>query len=127
MKTEIVCAVIALTGTLCSVIISWFISQQSIKSENDKLQKTWDREDVVSSDDEFAQMAESVAVYIHSSYSKATCIGKVAALRSKEHGALAKSLDKLYSSIQSGDKTAVNLALSEVIEEKRKAKFHQEN
>lgn len=30
------------------------------------MQRTWEREDVVSSDDEFAQMAESVAVYIHS-------------------------------------------------------------
>lgn len=60
------CAIIALTGTLFSVLCSWFVSRQLTKVEIEKMQRTWEREDVVSSDDEFAQMAESVAVYIHS-------------------------------------------------------------
>ena len=81
------------------------------------MQRTWEREDVVSSDDEFAQMAESVAVYIHSGVRVANYIGKVAALRSKEHGSLAKSLDSLYFAIQTSDKAAINKALSKVIEQ----------
>ncbi len=91
------------------------------------MQRTWEREDVVSSDDEFAQMAESVAVYIHSGVRVANCIGKVAALRSKEHGSLAKSLDSLYFAIQTSDKAAINKALSKVIEEKRRAKSSQQS
>lgn len=110
-----------------SVISAWFVSRLSIKAEIEKLQKTWEHEDVVSSDDEFSQMAESVAIYLYGGISIANCIGKVSALRSKEYGELAKSLDDLYIAIQTLDKTAINKALSKVIKEKRKAKSHQQS
>lgn len=71
-------------------------------------------------------MAESVAVYLYGGISISNCIGKVSALRSKEYGELAESLDNLYIAIQAMDKTAINKALSKVIKEKRKAKSRQQ-
>lgn len=83
---------------------------------------------MVSSDDDFAQMSNSVARYIHRGRtSDATdAVGKINALRAKESGALAEALDSLYCAIDESkyrdyanfDK--IQQCLNIVIEEKRK-------
>ena len=62
MKTEIVCAIIALVGTAVSGLLSWFVSRSSAVKEVEKLRLTWEHETIVTSDDEFAEMVSSVAL-----------------------------------------------------------------
>ena len=64
MKTEIVCAIIALVGTAVSGLLSWFVSRSSAVKEVEKLRLTWEHETIVTSDDEFAEMVSSVALCI---------------------------------------------------------------
>ena len=140
MKTEIVCAIIALVGTAISGLLSWFVSRSSAVKEVEKLRLTWEHETIVTSDDEFAEMVSSVALCIQeklpSSFDNAIC--RVASVRSKEQGPLADSLDNLYrilfdispnsgivdfysSDFQERLKQADD-CLSQVIEDKRKRK-----
>ena len=56
MKTEIVCAIIALVGTAVSGLLSWFVSRSSAVKEVEKLRLTWEHETIVTSDDEFAEL-----------------------------------------------------------------------
>lgn len=143
MKTEIICAIIALMGTAVSGLLSWFVSRTSAAKEIERLKLTWDHESSVTSDDEFADMAASVALCIQEKLPASfdNAISRVAAVRSKERGALADRLDELYNilfdiSPNSGTvdfyaqdyqeklKT-VDSCLSKVIEEKRKHKSSQ--
>ncbi len=125
MSTEIICSGIALMGVVVSSAFSCVISKFSTKIELEKLQKTWEREDATSYDEEFSEMVESVARAIYTPYPDFTdSMGKIAAFRSKEHGSLALALDELYSVAATLDKTIVNNALTKVIEEKRKISSH---
>ena len=124
LPVEVICTLITLCGTILAAAISWFVSRYSINKEIEKLKLTWEREDVVSSDDEFAAMAAKVAEYISSrrSFTQKEALSKVAAVRSKEHGALANSLDNLYFAIKEDRGDKADHCLTEVIKEKRKAK-----
>lgn len=85
---------------------------------------TWEREDIVSSDDEFAEMASAVAKFVQTnsvSYQR-TAMEKVAAIRSKEVGTLGQLLDDLYRDLQSGVSTSADARLTQVINQKREAK-----
>ena len=143
MKTEIVCGIIALVGTAVSGLLSWFVSRTSATKEIEKLKLTWDHESLVTSDDEFADMAASVALCIQeklpSSFDNA--ISCVAAVRSKERGTLADRLDELYHTLFDISPNSgavdfygqdyqerlkkVNECLSQVIKEKRNHKSSQ--
>lgn len=121
-------------GMILSALISWFVSKSAANRELRKLQLTWEHEDIVSSDDEFAEMANVVAHYIQRPHEdeRADAAGKISALRTKEVGALAQSLDQLYNSINlygsfnTIDYQYVDLCLSEVINQKRKAQSHNQ-
>lgn len=143
MKTEIICAIIALAGAAVSGLLSWFVSRTSAAKEIEKLKLTWDHESSVTSDDEFADMVAAVALCIQEKLPASfdTAISRVAAVRAKEHGSLAHKLDDLYRvlfdvSPNSGivdfygrdyqeQLKGVNSCLSQVIEEKRKHKSGQ--
>ncbi|MGM9563758.1 MAG: hypothetical protein ACI3VQ_06740 [Faecousia sp.] len=124
MSVEIICALIAVAGTALSAWVSWFVSRSTANKEIEKMQLAWEREDVVSSDDEFAEMAAGVAEFVqaYSAFYQRNALAKVAAIRSKETGELGKLLDDLYDAIKSCDYSRTNLTLSEVINEKRNAK-----
>lgn len=143
MKTEIICAIIALAGTAISGLLSWFVSRTSATKEIEKLKLTWEHENSVTSDDEFADMVAAVALCIQEKLPASfdSAISRVAAVRSKERGSLANRLDDLYHilfdiSPNSGivdfygrdyqeQLRKVNECLSQVIEEKRKNKSGQ--
>ena len=124
----IVCAIITTFGTILSALIAWAVSRSTAKRELKKMRLMWEREDIVSSDDDFAQMAESVARYIHRNRSSdgVDAAGKVNALRAKESGTLANALDLLYFALDDSkhcidpDFEKIQQCLSKVIEEKRK-------
>lgn len=124
MSAEIICALIAIAGTAVSAGVSWFVSRSTANKEIEKMQLAWEREDVISSDDEFAEMAAGVAEFVqsYSALHQRNAIAKVAAIRSKETGELGKLLDKLYDAIKSCDYIRTDIILSAVINEKRNAK-----
>lgn len=122
--TEVICALVATSGVVISAFISWLVSRASANKEIEKLMLTWEREDIVSSDDEFADMSSSVAKYIVNLYSseRADAMGKVAAIRSKESGSISEKLDNLYSALKRCDVSEIDQSLNDIIDEKRNSK-----
>lgn len=124
MPSEVVCAIIAACGTVVSALIAWFVSRSAASKEIEKMRLTWDREDLVSSDDEYAEMASLVSTYIHyrNGGSQVKALAKVGALRSKENGPIAEDLDGLYEAIETGTVLRVDEFLTKVINTKRETK-----
>lgn len=86
------------------------------------MQLSWEREDIVSSDDEFAEMASTVAQFVY--YANGTfgpkSYEKVAAVRSKEAGKIGTILDSLSQAIKEDDYNDADVLLDEAIDEKRR-------
>lgn len=129
MSPEILCAIISFAGIVLSSLLSWFISRFTANKELEKLELLWKREDVVSSDDEFAEMAEAVASYCADCRptTRRIAMEKAAFTRSKEFGDLALCLDLLYVAIMNNQPELADQRLTKVIEEKRKAKSRQQS
>lgn len=130
MSTEIICALISLGGVIVSGLLAWGVSNSTARHQIKQMKLTWARDDVVSSDDEFADMASEVAKYVTLLHNENWVLAdssraKVSALRAKESGSLALSLDALYGALLNDGPEAIDAALSEVIEQKRKAKRQQ--
>ena len=127
LSTEVICALAALAGVILSALISWLVACRTSKTEFEKMRMTWEREDAVSSDDEFAEMADLVSQFVSSHHMthRHKALGKVSAVRSKESGAVGAALDKLYNALEdvgTFGSSDIAPALSEAIEQKRKAK-----
>ena len=121
----------AFIATIGSIITAKITQKTAVKTAEDtankeieKLERTWQREDVVSSDEEFGEMASAVASFVHMSNGAFSldAAKAVASIRSKETGELASTLDLLYKSIQDDDYPKADMLLSEAIAEKRKVK-----
>lgn len=124
MSSEMICAFIAVAGTVFSALISYGVSRSTANKELEKMKLTWEREDIVSSEDEFAEMAKAVGAYVQSSHPlhQRVAMELVAAARSKESGALGSLLDALYMHIQSGNIANTDVWLTKVINQKRETK-----
>lgn len=125
MKTEIICALITFGGIVVSALFSYVISRSTANKEIERMKLAWEREDVISSDDEFAEMTGAVAKFVStcSGTTKRNALEQVASIRSKETGELGRLLDNLYLDIQSGYPTNADIHLSQVIDQKREAKI----
>jgi len=125
ISSAVVAAVITLIGNVVAAIISHKTAvktaQETAGSEIQKMQATWDREDVVSSADEFAEMAAAVARYtsLGTAVHQSEALAKVAAIRSKESGKLGSELDSLYDDIRSDRPDSADLSLGLAISAKR--------
>lgn len=126
MSTEVICALIAAGGALLSAVVAWFVSRAAANKEIERLKLTWAREDVITSDEDFAAMCAAVSRYVQTERLryKDAASALVSSVRSKEDGVLADSLDCLYASLKRGNSFYVDECLTKVIEEKRKAKRH---
>lgn len=128
VSAAVVSAVITLIGNIIAAKIAQRTAiktaQETTNQEIKKLEKTWEREDLVSSDEEFSAMATAVARYIHrnSIENGIDAAGKVAGVRSKEHGEMGRILDALHTSIDDRNLERAALKLSQAIDEKRKIK-----
>lgn len=124
MPTEIICTIIAAVGTALSATISWCISRSTANKELQKLKLAWEREDLVSSDDEFAAMASAVALFVQSNRweSQGDAMKAIAAVRSKEYGEISDSLDALYLAVNKRSPEDADKYLAIVIEQKRESK-----
>lgn len=70
IDSTIICTIITAIGTIISGLIAWFVSRSSTKAEIEKIKESWKREDIVSSEKEFAEMAETVGRYLQNSSNK---------------------------------------------------------
>lgn len=127
MPTVIISAITSLASVVVSGFFSWFIARYTSHLEMCKLNANLDHEDVVSSDTEFAEMASAVSDYtiVPTSQTRLeTACHKIAAIRAKETGQLGILLDRLYIAIKDSksNSSCIDNVLSEIIEEKRKAK-----
>ena len=130
MPVEIICTIVSVCGTVLSALIAWFVSRSIASKEIERLKLSWEREDVVTSDDDFADLAAQVALFSSSyldGYEPDTrqVRSKIAAVMSRESGSLAESLDSLYSAVQTKNPKLIDSELAHVIEEKRKRKCTQ--
>lgn len=140
MAPEIICTLIALCGTVASGLISWLVARSSAEKEIKKMRIEWEHDKLLSSDDDFSEMASSVAVCLQSLDLSDfdTALASVASLRIKETGPISLKLDVLYATLYEispnfylSDSPAnldeykrrldlANAQLTEVINEKRK-------
>ena len=128
VSSAIVSTLITMAGSIITTKITQKTAvktaEKTANKEIEKLERTWQREDVVSSDEEFGEMASSVAAFVHMSNGAYSldAARAVASIRSKETGELSSKLDMLYKSIQDDDYLKADMLLSEAISEKRKLK-----
>lgn len=124
-------AVSAIISLIGSVIVAFISRKAAIRTaketanhEMEKLERTWNHDDVVSSDDEFAEMASIVSRFVGMETGAwgIDALSKVAELRSRESGVMGSILDNLYCSIKDDDYPRANELLSKAIEEKRRIK-----
>lgn len=128
VSAAVVSAIITLIGNIIAAKIAQRTAlktaQETTNQEIKKLERTWEREDIVSSDDEFAEMAAAVAKFVHhNSYEhRDKAVAKVAAVRSKESGCLGEDLDLLYDAIRMNKQLEADQYLTMAINEKRDIK-----
>ncbi len=128
ISSAIVSAIITVIGSIITTVITQrnakAIAKDAAAQELQKMERAWEREDIVSSEDEFAEMADSVARFVRCGTPKyqSEAMGKVAFVRSKEQAALGMLLDDLYECIRNNNQEKTNEALSEAIWKKRNIK-----
>lgn len=124
MSTEIICTLISVGGVVLSAILSFVVSAFSASKEIKKKRMEWEREDIVSSEDEFAQMVAAVSLYANTKRIEDwnNAVEKIGYVRAKENGNLATLLDELYIAVQSDICEAAIYKLNMVLEEKRNRK-----
>lgn len=128
VSSAVVSALIALLGTVISASIARKsakeTAQEIANKEIEKMKLSWQREDMVSSDEEFAEMASVVAkfcTFANGGWSD-EAIEKVGAIRSKESGTLGQILDGLYDSVKYDRYAEADMMLTDAINEKRRIK-----
>lgn len=130
MNTEIICAIIALIGTLASAVVSFWVSKSSTEKELKKMRMEWKRQDIVSSDEDFSDMAVAVSrfIQIQDGTTHRKAIESVMKIRAKESGSIAESLDSLYLAIgkrgygYNPNLEQIDSLLSEILKQKRNSK-----
>lgn len=128
ISSAIVSVVITVLGNLITTRITQKsaekIARETINHEIEKMERTWQREDIVSSDEEFAKMASTVAtfVYCETGYGQEEALRELASVRSKESGSIGQLLDDLYVAVQKGQHHLADDLLSSTIQEKRRIK-----
>ena len=118
-----------LWSALIAGAVSLAVSVISTRTEIKKTERDWRRQDRLSADDEFAQMASAVSrcARNHTRSYLEEAAALVSAVRSRETGALADVLDDLYSILQTYpyDPERIDATLTRAIEEKRKKRKHK--
>lgn len=118
--------IVSIISIFVSAFVAYAVSHHTTAAEFKKMRLEWEREDKISSDDEFAEMAAAVAAFnrrnVHSSAEHLSeASARVAAIRAKEQGRIAELADELYLLIHPAwDREKVDNALSAIIIEKRK-------
>ena len=121
-------AVITVIGSIIAAHISRKAAVETAKEtanhELEKLERTWDHDNIVSSDDEFAEMAAIVSKFVcyESGAWSDDALSKVAEIRSRESDQLGRILDSLYIYIEERNYGDTDKTLTAAINEKRRLK-----
>lgn len=132
ISSAVVSAVIAAIGGIITTVITQRntreIAQETATQEIKKMERTWEREDMVSSEEEFSEMANAVARYIHrNTLAHANeAVGLVASIRAKEYGELGQILDALYAALDACDTARADKELTKAIDKKRELRGHRQ-
>lgn len=127
MKIEfwISSAAVTTVASLISAILSALIARKTAvttaNKEIEKMKLSWEREDTVSSDDEFAEMAKEVAgfVVLSNGCNDYNALRAIAAVRIKETGEVLRILNDLYVAVQSDDFSRADALLREATEARK--------
>lgn len=121
ISPELACSLISVAGVALSAFVSKRTAENVANKETEKMKLKWEREDVVSSDEEFAAMVDAAAKTIAhpSSENYPVAVGRIAAIRSKEIGTLGELMDELYKTIRSLDYEKADEWLTKIIKQKR--------
>lgn len=128
ISSAIVSSLIAVIGNMIAAKMARTTAKQTAQEtasqEIQKMERTWEREDLVASDDEFAEMAAAVVVFATSDYvdHQVEALAKIAAVRSKEYGPIAPILDQLYTAVKGDKQEDADTILSHAITERRRIK-----
>ena len=124
ITSEFICSIVSFVGVVASALIAKNVSKNTAEKEIEKMKLTWEREDIVSSEDDFSKMTSAVARFAGGprSSSQREALGEIAAVRAKERGDLATELDLLYQAVLDWNHKGVDIHLTNVINEKRKLK-----
>lgn len=128
VSSAIVSASITFIGTIISANIARKsareTAQEIANKEIEKMKLSWQREDMVSSDEEFAEMAAVVSKFV--AYATGSwadeALEKIASIRSKECGMLGQIMDELYASVRDNQFQKADSLLTKAINEKRRIK-----
>ena len=121
MNPETISTLISALGVILSAGVSLLVARSTAANEIKKMQLSWEREDTVTSDDEFTAMVSAAVKYANTEddrYMIGT-LQKVASLRAKAIGEIAKTYDLLYLAVQRGDYTGIDKILTELLNQKR--------
>ena len=128
ISAAVMCAIITVIGNIISAKIAQKTAEKTAREtankEIEKMERTWECEDLVSSDEEFAEMASLVSsfTYVQDGFAALDSVKKIAEIRSKESGDIAEILDKLYNAVVNEDYAQADRLLTAAIAEKRKIK-----
>ena len=121
LSTEIICALITITGSVITCAITnsnaKHRAEEVATSEVEKLTRTWQREDRLSAESAFREMCETVARFVHDNCgtNQGIALEKVAGMRAIFTGEIATQLDALYDSIQRRNSQASEAQLTKAI------------
>lgn len=124
MSSVVICTIITTIGVIVSALVSLFVARSTAANEIKKMQLSWEREDAVSSDDEFAAMVSASVKYANTEDDELLIdtLQRVASLRAKAIGEIAKIYDLLYFTVQRSDYTGIDKVLTELLNKKREIK-----
>ena len=124
MSSVVICTIITTIGVIVSALVSLFVARSTAANEIKKMQLSWEREDAVSSDDEFAAMVSASVKYANTEDDDLLIdtLQRVASLRAKAIGEIAKIYDLLYLTVQRSDYTGIDKVLTELLNKKREIK-----
>lgn len=98
IETEVICAIITVSGVVISSVIAFLVSKNSAEKEIEKMKMSWKREDSTASDEEFSEMITAVTRYVHGRKreDELPALEKLNNVRRKETGYIYLLLDLFY-------------------------------
>ena len=110
VSPEVACTLITIAGSVITVLISnrnaKIQARSTASDEVEKMTRTWQREDKLSSEEEFKAVCETIAAYLHdgTSDSQGEALVNIAGMRATTNGQLAEVLDGIYETIRDGNR-----------------------
>lgn len=127
ISSAIVSSLIAVIGNMIAAKMARTTAKQTAQEtasqEIQKMERTWEREDDLSADDEYGEMVKLVVMYAQgTTMGPYQALASIASLRIKESGEIAAALDSLYQSVKQRKLSEVDSALDVLILARRSLK-----